>query len=164
MTKKPHLNIYWEKTHNPLETLPSTGMLLPPSQELAQELEEKYSDFGEDADDLLLNDSHQDVKCIMTPLGVIPMNEHTDPFIQFNFWTGHTTFGITHGLLREIAEVPGVEVVDIASCTRYRFRVGIGKAFTYNPKDNEKPNDKKVLNAIRKRAIQHIRNTRTWDK
>lgn len=159
--KKSYFNIVWEKTHNPLETIP--GELF--GQELPDMPEEDFGDseFKDEMDHQIM-ESHQDVKCIMTPLGVIPMTEHTDPFVQFNFWTGHTNFGITNGLLKELAKVPGVEIIDVLSCTRYRFRVAIGKAFTLNPKDRETPLDRKVLNAIKKRAVKYIIDSGTWNR
>lgn len=64
---------------------------------------------------------------IVTPLGLVPMNEHTDCTKIFNFWTGHCNFNITKNISNIISEIDGVETLDVF--TRYRFRVAFGKAF-----------------------------------
>lgn len=60
-------------------------------------------------------------------MGVIPLNEHNIPSKVFNFWMGHTNFILGLIEVNTIEDVPGVESLDIF--TRYRFRLGIGKAF-----------------------------------
>ena len=64
---------------------------------------------------------------IVGPHGVIPLHESTLPGKLYNFWTGHTNFDLDEIAINKIANVPGVETLDIF--TRYRFRLGIGKAF-----------------------------------
>jgi hypothetical protein len=76
-------------------------------------------------------------QCIIGPMGIIPINEYNTPSANFNFWIGHTNFGITDELAPKIAKVSGVERLEIY--TRYRFRVGIGRAFK----------EKKVLRDIK---------------
>jgi hypothetical protein len=71
------------------------------------------------------------IKVIATPMGVIPVNENTSSVKIFNFWLGHTNFNLTKGVCTVIENIDGVETLDIF--TRYRFRIGVGKAF----KDSE---------------------------
>ncbi len=67
------------------------------------------------------------MKVIATPMGIIPLNDNTAVNKIFNFWMGHTNFDLTYNIARVIELTDGVETLDIF--TRYRFRVGIGKAF-----------------------------------
>jgi hypothetical protein len=64
---------------------------------------------------------------LISPLGVIPLNEHNLPSKVFNFWMGHTNFDIGEDEAKIINDAPGVETLDIF--TRYRFRISVGKAF-----------------------------------
>ncbi len=64
---------------------------------------------------------------LMGPMGPIPIREDNLPGRIFNFWMGHCNFGITYEVAKKIAEVPGVETLDIF--TRYRFRIAVGKSF-----------------------------------
>ena len=63
-----------------------------------------------------------------TPMGIIPMTENTASGKIFNFWVGHTNFDITKKVADMIEKTDGVETFDVF--TRYRFRVGVGKAFS----------------------------------
>lgn len=67
------------------------------------------------------------MKVIATPMGIIPLNDNTASNKIFNFWMGHTNFDITYNIARTIELTEGVETLDVF--TRYRFRVGVGKAF-----------------------------------
>ena len=67
------------------------------------------------------------IKVIATPMGIIPFNENTASNKIFNFWIGHSNFDITPNIASIIEETDGVETLDVF--TRYRFRIGIGKAF-----------------------------------
>ncbi len=71
------------------------------------------------------------MKVLATPMGLIPMTEHSTPSKVFNFWEGHTNFNITDGVKEIVNKTDGVETFDIF--TRYRMRIGIGKIF--KPKD-----------------------------
>ena len=92
--------------------------------------------------------SHQKkVAMIMTPMGVIPMTEHTRAGKLFDFWTAHTNFPITEEIRDIIDETPGVETLDIF--TRYRWRISIGKAF----KSTKVKED--VMNALGAVPLKH---------
>jgi len=94
-----------------------------------------FDPFGEDEETHSLEEEDIDmsmyqqkpVKAISTPMGIIPCTENTASGKIFNFWIGHTNFNITSIIAKTIEEIDGVETLDIF--TRYRFRVGIGKAF-----------------------------------
>jgi hypothetical protein len=71
-----------------------------------------------------------DGPAVVGPLGIIPLHEDSLPSVLFNFWMGHTNFDITTGptgVKEKIEAVAGVETLDVF--TRYRFRLGIGRAF-----------------------------------
>lgn len=72
--------------------------------------------------------------------GVIPLHESMLPGKLYNFWVGHTNFDLgADNLVGRLERTDGVETLDII--TRYRFRVGIGRAF-----DQDEV----------KRAIEHV--------
>lgn len=70
------------------------------------------------------------IKCqlISTPLGIISFNETISSNDIFNFWTGHSNFALTKIISSIIENTAGVETLNIF--TKYRFRIGIGKAFS----------------------------------
>lgn len=74
-----------------------------------------------------LNSLKKNIKVISTPMGIVPVTENTASGKIFNFWVGHSNFNITKKIGYLIEETDGVETLDIF--TRYRFRIGIGKAF-----------------------------------
>jgi hypothetical protein len=111
------INIIWEKWKDPL------GF----DENETSEYEEKaYDDDGASYE----TNHIKKIKChlISTPLGIIPFNETTSSSDVFNFWTGHTNFAITKLIGQIIENTPGVETLNIF--TKYRFRIGIGKAFS----------------------------------
>lgn len=83
------------------------------------------------------------VKIISTPMGLIPIDSNMTNKL-FNFWTGHTNFDITKKIKDTIESTEGVETLEIY--TRYRFRVGVGKAF----------NDSDVMRRINKNVYDEI--------
>lgn len=83
----------------------------------------------ENTDESVINKiNSKPIKIISTPMGIVPINEHTSSSKIFNFWTGHTNFDITKNISILLDSIKGIETLDIF--TRYRFRIGIGKAFT----------------------------------
>lgn len=120
MNNKPL--IIWEKWTNPLFNI--------------QDNDESY-----DQDEYLSFDEEQNtikspVNIVITPMGIVPFDEVKDCDKIFNFWTGHTNFNISKKIANLIEQTDGVETLDIF--TRYRFRVGFGKAFQ----------DREVMNNI----------------
>lgn len=112
------------------------------------EIDDGLGDFfenKEEEDESLLNKINpKPVKVISTPMGIIPLNEHTSSSKIFNFWTGHTNFDITKNIAVLLDNIEGIETLDIF--TRYRFRIGIGKAFT----------DSQVMNNIQNVIYSHL--------
>lgn len=86
------------------------------------------------------------IKCqlISTPLGLIPFNETISSNEVFNFWTGHSNFALTNNISSIIENTPGVETLNIF--TKYRFRIGIGKAFS----------DSIVMREINKNVYEYL--------
>lgn len=81
---------------------------------------------------------------IMTPFGMLPYTEKTSCDKTFNFWTGHTNFTITKSIADILEKHSGVETLDVF--TRYRFRIGIGKAFE----------DSLIMRSINTSVYEHI--------
>jgi hypothetical protein len=94
------------------------------------------TNYFEDIEKETVDDSVKYHKVLLTNMGMIPYNEYTDCSKIFNFWIGHTNFNLSNRIATIIQEVDGVETLDIF--TRYRFRVGFGKAFI----------DREVMNNI----------------
>lgn len=94
-------------------------------------------DINDDKNDSNLEDSDldnneqiihkQQVKAIITPMGIVPYDEYNSASKIFNFWIGHTNFNISKPVSQIIENIEGVETLDIF--TRYRFRIGIAKLF-----------------------------------
>ncbi len=115
MTKKNKLFIAWEKWADPY-------------CENLDEFEEP--DYVPEEDGQLLSPPQQiqkGMKFIMTPMGVVPLAEHSVPSKVFNFWVGHTNFPITYNVRDIIENIEGVEILCIF--TKYRMRIGVGKLF-----------------------------------
>lgn len=90
---------------------------------------ENIEETQEYEDEQVVTQKIKKIKCtlITTPFGIIPFNENTASSEIFNFWTGHTTFAITKSVADIIENTDGVETLNVF--TKYRFRIGIGKAF-----------------------------------
>lgn len=84
------------------------------------------------------------IRVIATPMGIIPVNEHTVSGKLFNFWVGHTNFDITKNIAELIETIEGIETLDIF--TRYRFRISVGKAF----------DDSQVMRNINKQVYGYL--------
>lgn len=93
-------------------------------------------DWSDDDDDAYDSIKLEKTNVLLTTMGMIPINEHTDCCKIFNFWIGHTNFPITVRVSDILQKIEGVETLDIF--TRYRFRISIGKAFI----------DREVMNNI----------------
>jgi hypothetical protein len=126
--------ILWQKWENPYEVPTEEGRVLEdiPTEELEPDISEWYSNEYEDAtenvdDDQNLSLFKTNTKAILTPMGMIPINERTACTKTFKFWIGHTNFTLSEKCQNVIENTDGVEILDIF--TRYRFRVAIGKAF-----------------------------------
>jgi len=64
---------------------------------------------------------------LLTPFGAMPVNDSNNPDKLFNLYIVHTNFPISQPIMDVTFDVPGIESVDVF--TKYRMRIGIGKAF-----------------------------------
>lgn len=85
--------------------------------------EESEEEVEVDATELM----SKSMKMLQTPLGIIPLTEHTNPSKIFNFWVGHTNFPVTKSMGDKIESTLGVELY--LPLSPYRFRIGIAKLF-----------------------------------
>ena len=84
-----------------------------------------YADDDEGGDGF---DHPEKVRPILpTSSGFVPVRIYADTPKAFDFWIGHTNFDVTNRVASRIKRFEGVETLDVL--TRYRFRVGFGKAF-----------------------------------
>ena len=111
--------------------------------ELPKDIEEIVEDeemWNELEDETELEESPVDIKHVKmgimsTPMGIIPITEHTSAGQVFNFWTAHTNFRMTQDILNIVDQTDGIESVDVF--TPYRWRIAIGKVFdSINVKNN----------------------------
>lgn len=120
--------IIWQKWVDPFGE--DTDLTETINDGLGQFIDEEIQDdleHNEELNDKHIIRKHSSIKVIATPMGIIPMNENTASGKIFNFWLGHTNFNLTANLVKAIENTDGVETLDVF--TRYRFRVGVGKAF-----------------------------------
>lgn len=120
--------IVWQKWVNPL-----TGAGSDETPKLDEEEDEGYEDSVE-RDLKLLRDLRTPEMykpklghVLASPMGLIPVNEHGDPAVVYDFWLAHTTFPITWEVQEAGSAVLGVESWDTFS--PYRARIAFGKAF-----------------------------------
>jgi len=109
---------------------------LPKDIEEIMEEEEVWNDEIEDE----LEESPIDIKQVKmgimaTPMGIIPITEHTAAGQVFNFWTAHTNFRMTQNILNIVDQTDGIESVDLF--TPYRWRIAIGKVFDSSTVKND---------------------------
>lgn len=136
--------IIWEKWQDPiLNHLGDINNLTNQDHQDDYEEDNEYNDIDEDVA-FTENRTVHKYPIIITPMGILPYNEKTSCDKTFNFWTGHTNFSITKDISDILEQAIGVETLDIF--TRYRFRIGIGKAF----KDSE------VMTNINNHIYEHI--------
>jgi|MDTC01.3.fsa_nt_gb hypothetical protein len=149
MTNKP-ITILWQKWTNPYESPHEEGSLLEDLQE--KDLEDNWDTYQdtpeETAEEYEQSEESSEIvyrkntKAIITPMGIIPMDESTACTKIFKFWIGHTNFNISEKINNLIENVNGVEILDVF--TRYRFRIAIGQAFK----------DREVMQAIQERIYE----------
>jgi len=126
---KPENIIMWQKWFDPFGEDDKQELInqLKKDTEDNQDDDVMYDGDEEKHETSFLAYNKKNIKVIATPMGIIPLTENTASSKIFNFWVGHTNFNITETVANIIEVTPGVETLDIF--TRYRFRIGIGKAF-----------------------------------
>lgn len=142
MTKKI---IQWEKWRDPfgIEDAETDYSGIEESKDLYLDEEAEAIESGMKIGPFSSSAINGPVKIISTPMGLIPIDSNMTNKL-FNFWTGHTNFDITKKVKDVIESTEGVETLEIY--TRYRFRVGVGKAF----------NDSDVMRSINKNVYNEI--------
>lgn len=145
MTSNSSENIViWEKWRDPFGYDEEYYMLENKSVDSEEdEMEGGLPSYQDNPDDY----HPKNIRVMATPMGIIPVTEYTASGKIFNFWTGHTNFDITEKIAGLIEKIDGVEALDIF--TRYRFRIGIGKAF----------NDSIVMRNITNKVYKHLAKT-----
>jgi hypothetical protein len=108
-----------------------------------------------------------------SPMGVVPVRIYGNPMENFRFYMAHANFNITERMISDIEDVPGIECLD--KCSRYRFRVGVGKLFVPSEVqsdvedvldalhdkytwDEEIYTDEKIPNRLRREVAKQIDN------
>jgi len=122
MTKAKKI-ISWEKWKDPWNKEESKQ---DPTSELDY-WEGDESDLDELDDTEMTSDLEEEGRIIITPMGAIPLLNHNSPGKIFNLWIGHTNFKISNKIMDVIANILGVESLDIY--TPYRMRLGVGRLF-----------------------------------
>lgn len=110
--------IIWESQH--LEVNPMTNKMSYGDSDCKKNYYEE--DFEEPQEGEILQ---KDLSA--TPFGIWRVDDDLHPMKQFKLWMGHTNFDIGKKSALKIQSVPGVELLRVF--TRYRFIVGIGRAF-----------------------------------
>lgn len=136
--------VIWEKWRDPFGHDEEYHMLENKSIDSEEdEIEDGSLSYQDNSDDY----HPKNIRVMATPMGIIPVTEYTASGKIFNFWTGHTNFDITEKIAGLIEKIDGVEALDIF--TRYRFRIGIGKAF----------NDSAVMRNITNKVYKYLAKT-----
>ena len=124
--------IIWQKWVNPLtgagadEDISFDG--LDDDQDGYRDSYDKHEDFlSQIRRPKMYRDNLKMGHIVAGPLGYLPIDEHGDPAVVYDFWMMHTNFDITPQVQHTASRVPGVESWNLHS--RYRARVGFGKAF-----------------------------------
>lgn len=115
----------WEKWVNPVGNKKEEDTFLPERQ-----YEENFEEEEVKQRKRILSANY----FAATPFGLLPIAEHNDPEKEFDFWVCHTDFVITEEYAEIIAETLGVEISNFFS--PYRFRIAVGKAFTFKEVKN----------------------------
>ena len=123
--------ILWQKWTNPFEP-PTDDAVSLNNIDVEDFLDrDEWGQYNNDENLEEQNDRQEitrtNTKAVITPMGIVPFNEHTACTKTFKFWIGHTNFDISPKAKNIIENTQGVETLDIF--TRYRFRISIGKAF-----------------------------------
>ncbi|SVA64965.1 uncharacterized protein METZ01_LOCUS117819 [marine metagenome] len=126
--------VVWEKWIDPMNTnideveypgydLPSLDEEEPQDIVLNGEDEARQNfDISSNPEDLNVPNPMQ---IINTPYGFLPLTEYSFASKHFDFWTIHCNFPITQSIADAIANVPGVETLNVM--TKYRARLGFNR-------------------------------------
>jgi len=96
--------------------------------EIVDEIDSIESEIDDDHNSDEDNNKLTKQLVMVTPMGILPYNSANVCMKNFNLWIAHTNFTISTNIANLIENTDGVETLDVF--TRYRFRIGIGQAFT----------------------------------
>ena len=139
--------VVWEKWIDPMNT--NIDEVEYPGYDLSSldNKEEPYTEYATEEDEAqtfdappnlsdLPNHMYNPMQIVNTPYGFLALTEHSFASKHFDFWTAHCNFPITPAIASAMADVPGVETLNVM--TRYRVRLGFNrilfqaKAFNLN--------------------------------
>jgi hypothetical protein len=126
--------ITWEKYENfvnrnlSISKMLMSGKIFDLNDGLNNDQEDDYdeqeNDYFDDDDDI------DDGKIIYMQFPMTPeLLQSIKISGNFNCWFGHTNFDITKSVAKKLDEIEGVELLKVI--TRYRFLIGVGKAFSF---------------------------------
>lgn len=127
--------ILWQKWINPFEPITEDPISLDDiNQDIFNEeaLDSSWDSYSNTEEEKVTGENSNNYqklnsKAVITPMGIIPLNENVACTKTFKFWIGHTNFDLSQKTKEIIEKTEGVESLDIF--TRYRFRIAVGKAF-----------------------------------
>jgi hypothetical protein len=137
-SEKMERKLKWQKYVDPfgdnLDDVTGPGAF---GEQYTKEQEEDiHENFGSDVAEGVIDPAGKiantrPTKMIMTPVGIIALDEHNCPSKAFNLWVGHTNFTITRQMIESMEKIEGVEIIKVFS--RYRFILGVGLLFQATP-------------------------------
>lgn len=129
MSKSEH--IVWEKYENYVNNNLNISKLMMSGKMVRPELEEEEEE--DDGAQFLDNNFEEEQEEDGMILMEFPVTQELLSSIKlstnFNCWVGHTNFNITKDVEQRLNNVEGVELCKVL--TRYRFLIGVGKAFEF---------------------------------
>jgi hypothetical protein len=126
--KKPQ--IFWAMWFDPFDSIEKFNLPEDEDEDLENLYNGKYEEEAFKEENNIVDTSlitKKPFRIAITQAGAIPFYENTLPSKIFKFWEGHTNFNISQKVAKVVENTEGVETLDIF--TRYRMRVGVGKAF-----------------------------------
>lgn len=127
--RKPQ--IFWAPWFDPFDNIDKFNL---PNDNEDEDLENlysgKYEEMAFKEENNIVDTStitKKPFRIAITQAGAIPFYENTLPSKLFKFWEGHTNFNISQKVAKAIEKTDGVEILECY--TRYRFKLGVGKAF-----------------------------------
>jgi hypothetical protein len=119
----------WIDPINPKSVIKDRSEYTPEETEILDSLKIKYNS-EKDVDAASSETKMKNMRFIMGPMGVIPMDEQNYPDTNYNLWVYHTNFDVGENISKTISTNPGVEIFKV--WTRYRGWIGIAKMFDHN--------------------------------
>jgi hypothetical protein len=116
------------------------------------------SDFHDPEEDD--SEFHPSFKALPTPFGVLNITNHSLASTKFDFWMLHTNFRITNEIEEIMADVDGVESINVM--TPYRVRFGFPISGLFNSEKIKTQVQEAVVNLFKRErgeAFEHFDTT-----